>query len=426
MKFNWQSMGKLAAVTAVLQVAAVQQSFASGFEKGIMWGARTAGVAGIATPYIAGAQALAFNPAGLANDKEGNDVSLNVSPTFIHFEAPTGNTNNQSSSDTIGTPASLIYSRTLTKDLGLGIGFFTTAGASAQFTGVGLGSNGLINTNIAVNELSLGAGYKINEQWKVGAAYRVAFTRANFSVLKNLPAPYNGVAQANVQVNDLKAVNLDGFRLGTQYKVAEHTTLGLDYRSEININAVGTESVNTIAAGGTTLGTPGGATAKTTLPMQVNLGVMQEYTNWRAMAEYVWTQYSRVGDVHIDAVGSSAGSSQNIQMVWRDEHQIRLAGEYLGTSWPIRFGYALTSPVTNSDYPYAAFAPAAYAHTLTLGTGQIFQVGSNPLQFDIAGEYTRSTTSTGSGQSGDASTDYRSGDYKLAIMTLHAGLTYAF
>ena len=54
-----------------------------------MWGGDTSGVAGIATPYIQGSEAVYFNPAGLANDKAGaQDVSLNVSPTMAVWKAP--------------------------------------------------------------------------------------------------------------------------------------------------------------------------------------------------------------------------------------------------------------------------------------------------------------------------------------------------
>jgi hypothetical protein len=61
---------------------------AAGFEKSIVWGGRSSGVAGIATPYIQGADALYFNPAGLAGDKEGQTLSFNISPTQSSFKGP--------------------------------------------------------------------------------------------------------------------------------------------------------------------------------------------------------------------------------------------------------------------------------------------------------------------------------------------------
>ena len=71
---------KFAGILASLALAG--QASASGFEKSIMIGGKSAGLAGIATPWVQGAEALYFNPAGLASDKPGGEVALDISPTW--------------------------------------------------------------------------------------------------------------------------------------------------------------------------------------------------------------------------------------------------------------------------------------------------------------------------------------------------------
>lgn len=429
MKFNFMAVGKLALIATAAQLVVVQQGLASGFEKGIMWGGRSAGVGGIASPYIAGSQALYFNPAGLANDKEGGqDVAFNLTLLQAKFKGPINNTNEQiTSSDKLLTPLGLTYSYQANDRLGFGLGYFVSGGANAAYDDVTMpipanaNAKANIKTDLLVSEVSLGAGYKVTDDFKIGVAYRIVMAKAEFGLITRRPDITAG-AYANTQLTDLKATDYSGFRLGAQYKVSDATKIGFNYRSEVNLSADGTLT-NTVNAGAAPAVQPSaGATVKTTFPMQAQLGVVHEYTEWRALAEYVWTQYSRVGDIGID----SGGTRNNVKMNWYDENQVRLGGEYLGMNWPIRFGYVWTSSVTNKDNARATFAPPAAASTFTLGTGQIFQAFGNPLQFDVAGEYTFASGDGGTAQSGDTVGDFRAGTYAVNAMAAHLGLTYAF
>ena len=412
--------GRVALVAAIAQLAIVQQGFASGFEKGIMWGGRSAGVAGIANPYIAGSQSIYFNPAGLANDKAGQDVSFNLSLLSAKFKGPVStNGPQESSKDSLLTPLGATYNYTMDDRLGFGIGYYVSGGANAKYENVNFqsvfGQTGpvTVNTDLKVTEIALGAGYKITDDLKVGIAYRIAMANAEFALAQNTQTPANGYV--NTSITDLKATDYAGFKIGAQYRLAENTKLGFNYRSEINLKADGTSTTNFNGA----VQPSNGAKVMTTLPMQAQLGVVHDYQTWRALAEYVWTQYSRVGDIQID---DAVDGRKNVAMNWKDEHQVRLGGEYLGMSWPVRFGYAWTSQVTNSDLARATFAPPASANTLTLGSGQIFQVASNPLQFDFAGEY---TFASGDGNA-NVPADTRAGKYEVTALALHLGLTYAF
>lgn len=411
-------LGRVALVAAFAQLAIVQQGFASGYEKGIMWGGRTAGVAGIASPYIAGSQAIYFNPAGLANDKEGHDVSFNLSLLSPKFKGPIANDNSQATSkDTLLTPLGLTYDYSVNDSLGIGVGYYVSGGSNAKFENInvdGAGNLATINTDLMISEIAVGAGYKLTDDLKVGIAYRIVMAKAEFGLVNRVGAVLN------TRLTDLKDTNYGGFKVGVQYRLTEHTKLGFNYRSETNFKADGTSTAvqnNTVQPGRS-------ATAETTFPMQAQLGIMHEYTEWRALAEYNWSQYSRVGEIQVR--DTATGGANYVPMKWKDEHQVRLGGEYLGISWPVRFGYAWTSAVTDKDLARASFAPPASANTLTLGTGQIFQVASNPLQFDIAGEYTFASGDGGTAAAGSTAGDFRAGTYEVSAMALHAGLTYAF
>jgi long-subunit fatty acid transport protein len=419
---------KLMALAAVSVPFVAGQAFAAGYEKSIMWGGRTAGVAGISTPYIMGSQALYFNPAGLVSDNVGQDVSFNISPNWSQFEGPINNNNDVVKSERqMTTPFGLIYGATLNDKIGFGVGGFVSGGSKAVYENVdvGVANAGEVKTDLVVAEISAGVGYKVNDSLKLGAAYRYSFASANLSLISRPGGPFF----LNAKLTDLKDDDSAGFRLGAQYKFSERMLVGLTYRSEVKFDAKGKIAYTVLNTGGNASGAPfnladGDATASTLLPQAATLGVQHNYDVWRALVEVAWTEYSKVKSVMITRPGGTSEVTQE----WKDQYNVRLGGEYLAMTWPIRVGYGWTSQVTNTDYARASFTPPGQAHTLTVGTGMTWDVMGMPLQYDIAGEY---TMASGKGEGAAAGTatagsDIRAGDYSASTYGIHLGLTYAF
>jgi long-subunit fatty acid transport protein len=206
------------AALAAISLGILNQAKAAGYEKSIMWGGRSAGVAGIATPYISGSQALYFNPAGLVGNNVGQDVSLNVSPTWAQFKGPINNQNDEvTSSQSLSWPFGVVYGMTLNEDLGWGVGIYASGGAQAKYDGVtfaGIATPADIQTNLAVYEIAGGVGYKVSPDFKVGAAYRVVMAQADFAFVQRTSAG----SLLNLKLSNLKDTEWTGFKLGAQYK----------------------------------------------------------------------------------------------------------------------------------------------------------------------------------------------------------------
>ncbi len=434
--------GMFAAGTSTLAIVAFgltglmgSTANAAGFEKSIVWGGRSSGVAGIATPYIQGADALYFNPAGLAGDKEGQSLSFNISPTQSSFKGPINNQNTESQSVAkLLTPVSLIYGNTLNEKWGFGIGAFVSGGANAVYDDVRFFTNQTVGaevkTDLSILEVSAGAGYKVDENLKLGFSWRMVMAQANFAFVTRQAS----TAIVNTKLTDLKDTQSVAFRAGAQYKLDEKTELGLTFRSEVNFAANGKVQLNAInpATGATsTLASNVDATARTTFPMAITLGGIHKLSEeWNLLGEYAWTQYSRIGEIVVESAAfSTTGNRNALKTDWRDQHNVRVGAEYLATPWPIRYGYGFTSTVTNSDYARATFTPPGPAHTLTLGTGQDFAMGEQSLRFDAGLEYTMTSGDSSNGAAagaGGAGTDTRAGTYSVSAYAAHLGLTYAF
>jgi long-chain fatty acid transport protein len=419
---------QLAAI-GIVGLATAHQAFASGYEKSIMWGGRSAGLAGIASPWVSGSQSLYFNPAGLVRDQKGQDVSLAISPTMAKFSAPINNNNDTSTAETTTvTPFGLLYGNTFDDKFAVGAGYFISAGANANYQNVDMGTFGddyEVKTDLMVSEFSVGAAYKVNDKLKLGGAVRIVSAKANFSFITRP----NAVEIVNAKLTDLQDKMAPGFRLGAQYKVDDATTVGFNYRSQLNLQATG-------RIGGKVNGVVDAdiadapATASTVFPQQVTLGADHAFSDvWRGFFEYAWTQYSAVDILRVTTT-TTAGAinivDPEVTQNWKDQHNVRLAAEYTGCHMPIRFGYGWTSQVTDKDFARASFTPPGQGHTLTLGSGITVGSTEKPINLDWAYEYTR-VVGDGNGAAAGATTgDVRTGEYKVEEHALHLAAAYNF
>lgn len=426
--------------------AFASQASAAGYEKSIMWGGKTGSVAGIATSYIEGADALYFNPAGLVKAAPGQDLSFNISPVWSKFSGPYNNTNDGVDSATnFATPLSMIYSKTLNDQWAFGVGGYISGGSKVTYDSIAIpGFTGVpsTKTDLQIGELSAGVAWKPTAAWKFGASYRYVMARANFSFFKRAYSGSNLGGLTNVNLNDLKDQE-SAFKLGAQWALSEKTHVGLVYRSEVALQASG--GVDGTFYGATGFGVPqsqiqtGSATANTVFPQAVTLGIDQTMTDtWQALAEVAWTNYARVDSIGVQTTGATfnggANSVANQQLTqnWKDQYNFRVGGNYMGFSYPIRFGYGLTTQVTATEWARPTFTPPGTSHTFTLGSGHTCEMMGQKIDFNGAGEYTF-VSGDGSGraagdstQASDGSSDIRAGSYKTSSYALHLGLAYNF
>lgn len=407
---------------------------AAGFEKSNMWGAESAGKAGISAPYIQGSDSIYFNPAGLVANKPGNSLSLNVSPTFATFKGPINNQNTQETSNSTSFPFGLTYGHSM-EEWGFGGGVFVSGGNSVKYDAVDFGlPSGYkpeVKTSIQIIEASVGAAYKVSEDLKVGIGWRVVMANADFAFAQRkanaLGAGHNAVI--NAKLSDLKDTQALAFRAGAQYKVDESTDLALTFRSEVNLEAKGKvggqiSSVLTNVGAANPAIASADATARTTFPMTIGLAGIHRMEDWDLLAQYDWAQYSRVGEIPIQTQSTVIGNT-SLATDWKDQHTVRLAAEYK-TPWPVRFGYIFSTQVTNSDLARASFSGPGPGHAFTVGTGKAFGGESN-FRVDGALEYTFAEGDvSGKGAAGNTSLDIRDGTHSSAAYVAHLGLSYMF
>lgn len=426
---------------------------AAGFEKGLMWSGRYAGLAGTTTSYVDGAQSLAFNPAGLAvsegyitgwTDKRlGPELSLNFSPTAARFRGPLATPAEVDGSWTFSPVFGAVGSFKPFKGLGIGVGGFVSGGTRSEFKDVDFSSfnpnfDGLrpdIMAELNIIEMSIGAGYELFEGLRIGAAYRISFVTAKLESAVPVPAPAGSpegtppVALVSVDLDEMSDSAFDGVRVGVQYAPRKGPFgLGVHWRSPVSFTATGKASgrIQSGLAPGTPPGDLGGGDASVSaqFPSQIVAGgfiALLPDRTLRLFGEYSFTHYSVVRKLDIDAtLQGPTGPIEVPDIVtrWHSQHQMRIATELqLPDSWAVRAGYALTSPVTNSGFARATLASPGYGHSVTVGAGTAVMDGN--LQLNAAFE--------ASFASGDGTNELGvAGHFSSLGLVGHLGATYLF
>lgn len=444
---------KQSAIAAAVVFVAGQTAAAAGFEKGLMWSGRYAGLAGLTTSYVDGAQSLAFNPAGLAvpegyivgwsDKRRGPELSLNFSPTAARFRGPLTTPAEVDGSWTFSPVFGAVASFKPMEGLGIGVGGFVTGGTRSRFEDVdfsGFNPNfdelrPTIEAELNIIEMSVGAGYELFEGMRIGAAYRIAFVNARLQSAVPVPAPAGSpagtppVALISVDLNELSGSSYDGVRVGVQYAPRKGLFgLGVHWRSPVAFTATGKAS-GRIEAGvgpngpvGDLVG--GDAAVSAQFPSQIVAGgFIAPFSDrsLRVFGEYSFTNYAVVQDLAVDAtLQGPTGPIEvpNIETKWHGQHQMRVAVELLLVdNLAVRAGYGLTSQVTRTELARATLASPGLGHSVTVGAGTAVMGGD--LQLNAAFE--------ASFASGDGTNEFGiPGHFNSLGLVGHLGGTYLF
>lgn len=284
---------------------------------------------------------------------------------------------------------------------------------------------------------ALGAAWRINDQWSVGATLGLLYNDNQLItpyVFQNLqPATVDGA-------KTLLNLHTTGFgsdaTVGVLFRATTNLQFGASYQSPAVVNSSGDATGDPYAQFSPT--PPGAlafhydATVKNQFPQNASLGVSWRcLSRLRVAAQVDWIDWAqafdtlRVGLSHGSSPGVNGvlGSSfnDNIPLQWSDELVYRLGLELaLASCWDLRLGYCYgASPV-----PGATLTPMTAAiteHTFTTGLG--WHRGRYHL--DLAYQYDL-PASQSVGRSGLLSGEYSNSSINLSahILALSAGFIF--
>jgi long-chain fatty acid transport protein len=319
---------------------------------------RQIGMGHTGTGLETGTSSIFFNPGAMAQARNGITIGASAIASKIAYQAPESYTTIMADNPT-GTPFQVYGVYGITDKLKAGLGVYTPFGSTVNW-------GNEWNGRFALNELSLKAifvqptlSYQITEKLGVGGGFIYSFGGVNLQ--RSIPLEgNNGEGQAELD-GDASGF---GYNLGVYFKATEKLSLGLSYRSKVDMEVKdGTAEFNVPASVQSRFPADGTSfTAELPLPSTLTLGIGYKATEKLTLAVDIsrvgWSAYERLRfDYGAEVNGSTfTENARNYEDVFiyriGAEYQVNDAlalrgGAYLDKS-PVQDGY-LTPETPDAD-----------------------------------------------------------------------------
>lgn len=339
---------------------------AQGFQVNLQ-GQTQQGMAGAGTGLIQDGSAVFFNPGGVSFLKE-NSISAGVTATIAHGEYLDAASSTVSRTNSpISTPFTgyATWGKPTSKLRG-GMAIYTPFGSTAKWEDGWTGRFALTSLKLQSIFFQPTISYKICDKLGFGAGFVLAY--GNVELKEDLPIYSNGTYGSA----DLKGTALGyGFNAGLYYKPIEKLSIGLTYRSQVNMNLNSGTATITVPQSLTSNFPSGPFSSHIPLPQVLTLGFGYQVNNKLSLAldiNYIgWKAYDTLA---FDYKNNTATfPDTKLPRDYKNTFAFRLGGQYhLTERFTVRAGVALSLTPIKNGY-VTPEVPDANKVNLTCGVG---------------------------------------------------------
>ncbi len=224
-------MRKLLSLT--LLALAGSTAFAGGYRVSIQGQKQLAmGHTGVAV--VNSAEVAFFNPAGMAYLDNKFNVSVGGNALFAETKFQNSQYNWTASTSNLGTPFSVYATYRITDWLTAGLAVYTPYGSSVEWDQNWEGAHLVNNIDLQAIFVQPTISVRMGEHFSIGGGPIYATGSVMFN--RNLATPGNLSENADVTL-DGKGITAWGYNVGMMFNPTEKVRLGLNYRSEIIMEA---------------------------------------------------------------------------------------------------------------------------------------------------------------------------------------------
>jgi long-chain fatty acid transport protein len=344
---------------------------AQGFQVNLQ-GQTQQGMGGAGTGLIQDNAAVFFNPGGVSFLKE-NSVSAGVTATIANGEFldaasnTVSRTNNPVSTPfaAYGTFGSLDTTKYFSR-FKFGMGVYTPFGSTAKWEDGWTGRFALTSLKLQSIFFQPTVSWKICDKLGIGAGFVLGY--GNVELKEDLPLYSNGT----YGTADLKGTALGyGFNAGVYYKPCKKLSIGLTYRSQVNMNLNNGTATITVPASVADKFPSGPFSSHIPLPQVLTLGFGYHVNSKLALAldiNYIgWKAYDTLA---FDYKNNTATfPDTKLPRDYKNTFAFRLGGQYKITErFTARVGVALSLTPIKDGY-VTPEVPDANKVNLTCGVG---------------------------------------------------------
>ena len=389
-------------------------------------GASALGQADAVVAHSNGPSAIFFNPA-LMNQLPGTQVETGTTlliPSRDFKSSTTGET--ASTEDSVYFPSSFYISHTFNDKVSAGLGIFNPFGLGTEWNGNWEGRYIATKSTIETYNFNPVVSYRITPELSFAAGLDVILLDATLEnrVPLNL-GPFGTYPDANQKFKgDGTGV---GYNLGVAYNAGHGISLGVSYRSEVDIDVDGDVNFTIPATPAPIDGILASAMPNTggkttiTLPRQLLAGVAYQ-ANDRLTVEtgFRWEDWRSFKELKVDLNQPVNGqTSSTYPRNWHDTFAVNVGGKYrLNDTFTLLAGYLYGwNPVPDSTFEPAI--PDANTHLFCVGTDMTFSTVTLSVSYayQLQEERIKSTNDYG---------NFANGTYNADIHLLGLSVGYRF
>lgn len=364
-------MKKLRQLALALFLASPFAFLAQGYQVNLQ-GQVQQGMGGAGTAYMQDGAALFFNPGG-ASFVRGNDINLGVSPTIPNgqfLDKNTGLTSRTKSPVSYPFAAYALYGVNDTSKLKFGIAVYTPFGSTVQWEDGWIGRFILTRLQLQAIFFQPTVSYKLTK--KIGIGLGLVYANGKVNLQKDLPVVDASGKYGHAELSG--KANGYGFNAGIYYNPIEKFSIGLTYRSQVNMKITDGDATFTVPTSLASSFPNGKFSASLPLPSVLTLGLAYDLTTELTLAldiNYVgWKAYDTLAFDYADNT-STLVDTKSARM-YKNSFAFRFGGQYkLSESFALRLGIAYgITPVQNGYM--TPETPDANRINYTIGVGYTF------------------------------------------------------
>jgi len=399
------------ALASLLSAASVGSAHASGFALIEMNANGQGNAYAGAAAYTPNASTVYFNPAGMMS-LEGEQVAI-----AAHVIDPTSDFENQGSSlssfvgggpisgpdDDGGQSAfvpNLYWVKPLDDKTSFGLGVNSPFGLKTEYDDDWVGRYHAILSDLKTVNFNPSLGHRVSDKVAIGGGINVMLADVTLSSAIDFGSicAFAGVGSCATPgvpgtdgLGELEGDNYDeiglGFNVGLTYMVSNMTTIGVHYRSEVDIDVDGDADFTTpsdpgldvfLAASGLFADT--GLGAKVTLPASLSFSVAHKVNKFTWLADATWTGWSAFDELRIEYDNPVQPDTVTTED-WDDSWRYSVGFDYQASdALVLRAGLALDETPIPSDERRTPRIPGDDRTWLSLG---LTYVASDTFSFDV-------------------------------------------
>lgn len=408
--------------TTGLMLLITSSIFAGGYRVSVQGQKQLAmGHTGVA--IVNSAEVAFFNPAGMSFLDKKFNLSIGGSALFAKTRFQNSTYNWQAATDNMGTPFNLYATYKIADWVSAGLAVYTPYGSSVDWGQDWVGAHLVNNIDLKAIFVQPTISFKVADIFSIGGGP----IYVNGSVEFNKNVLISGAITGNGDVNlEASGITAWGYNVGFMFKPVKGLTLGVDYRSEIMMEARGGDATfANIPAGiqNNPSFNPTTFDADLPLPAEVTAGLsIQPNDKWLFAFDYNRTQWSVYKSLNVNfGNGNASVNPRN----YKDASTYRLGVQYKPTKkFAFRAGWYFDESPVQDGY----FAPETPRNDANGYTGGLTYQVTEKLGIDVSFLYLHFDEV-------DNSYDYYyengnaipfSGTYKSTVFSPGIGITYGF